>query len=823
MDNLFGEPLAPPPRPAGPVAVVAVEQAIDRDLDYSIPAKFVKDLAVGQRVRVPLGRGNKAAFGYVVQLRDHSDYKTLKALEGVDDSRTLIIPEILELARWMSRYYCTPLGTVLESVIPSAVKKRVGVRTQWIVRPGTQADLAIALAKVKNSKRRAILQSLIAMPPDESMTLDELAEQAGTSPASVRKLADSGLLHLTREHNFGFEMPDAPEHIPLAGHDLTDQQQFALDQIIGRIDANRFSVNLLHGVTGSGKTEVYLRAIGRIVEKGQQAIVLVPEISLTPQTARRFTERFPKVAVLHSGLTATDRHWHWRRIASGEAQVVVGARSAVFAPMPNLGLIIIDEEHEGSYKQETAPRYHARDVAIKRAHTLGVPVVLGSATPSLEMYYRARANSAQRDAASRTRVESSSEVHLSAESRIPLLPLGGGGEEVSGKAAASSANPPAADGTYYYLALDSRVTANPLPKVELVDLRDANRGRPGVHMLTPYLEKAIARTLEAGHQVILLLNRRGYASYVCCSSCKEPIQCPYCAVSMTYHRHEGMHGSARAADAAALGDLRCHYCLNTSKLPATCPTCGKKLSLFGLGTQRVEEELERKFPGVAYARMDSDTMRQSSDYERVLGDFAAGRIKILTGTQMIAKGLDFPNVTLVGVISGDTALMLPDFRAAERTFQLITQVAGRAGRGDKPGLVIVQTFMPHDPTIQAASRHDYESFANRELQMRREVHLPPFSRMARIVLRDMDAGKLEELSKKIGDELQTAAKELGDITIQGPTPCPIGRISGYFRNQIQMYSPLASNLQKLLAILRKHGSIMRGDRIAIDVDPISLL
>jgi primosomal protein N' (replication factor Y) (superfamily II helicase) len=787
MENLFGETLAPPVRPAGPVAVVAVEQAIDRDLDYSIPTKLVKDLAVGQRVRVPLGRGNKSAFGYVVQLRDHSEYKTLKPIEGVDDSRTLIIPEILELARWMSRYYCTPLGTVLESVIPSAVKKRIGLRTQWIVRAGAQADLVAALAKVKNSKRRAIVQALMAMPADESMTLDELAEQAGTSPATVRKLADSGLLHLTREHNFGFEMPEGPEHIPLAGHELTIQQQAALDQIIQRIDARRFSVTLLHGVTGSGKTEVYLRAIGRIVEKGQQAIVLVPEISLTPQTARRFTERFPKVAVLHSGLTATDRHWHWRRIASGEAQVVVGARSAVFAPMPNLGLIIIDEEHEGSYKQETAPRYHARDVAIKRAHTLGIPVVLGSATPSLEMYYRARSGSAQRQSA--------------------------GAPAVSGTG----------ESAYYYLTLDSRVTANPLPKVELVDLRDANRGRPGVHMLTPYLEQSIGRCLEAGHQVILLLNRRGYASYVCCSSCKEPIQCPYCAVSMTYHRHEGMHGSARAADSAALGDLRCHYCLNTSKLPATCPTCGKKLSLFGLGTQRVEEELERKFPGVVYARMDSDTMRQSSDYERVLGEFAAGRIKILTGTQMIAKGLDFPNVTLVGVISGDTALMLPDFRAAERTFQLITQVAGRAGRGDQPGLVIVQTFMPQDPTIQAATRHDYEAFANRELQMRREVHLPPFSRMARIVLREQDAGKLEELSKKIGDELQTAAKEIGDITIQGPTPCPIGRISGYFRNQIQMYSPLASNLQKLLAVLRKHGSIMRGDRIAIDVDPISLL
>lgn len=762
------------------VARVVVEQAIDRELDYSVPCQHVAGLAVGQRVKVPLGRGNKPAFGYVAELRTYSDFARLKPISGVDDSRALISPEIFELARWMSRYYCTPLGTVLESVIPSAVKKRIGVRTRTLVHAGEREALVAALEKAKNPRRRALLQTLLDLPVEGNIPLESLARLVQTTPATIRKLAQTSLLKLSRAHDFGFAVPEleAPE-LSESPHQLSAEQAAALQAIEARIAESRFSVTLLHGVTGSGKTELYLRAIRRVVEAGQQAIVLVPEISLTPQTARRFTERFASVSVLHSGLTQTDRHWHWRRIAAGEAQVVVGARSAVFAPLPRLGIVIIDEEHESSYKQETAPRYHARDIAIKRAHTLGVPVVLGSATPSLEMYHRARQDEERR------REQSS--------------------------------------GHYYYVPLLARVTSHPLPKVEVVDLRLANHGRPGVHLLSPALEAAIRRTLEARQQVILLLNRRGYASYVCCSSCKEPVQCRYCDVSMTYHRHEGMHGSARAAEAAPLGELQCHYCLATNKLPPTCPTCGKKLALFGLGTQRVEEELARKFPGVTYARMDSDTMRSSADYERVLGQFATGEIQILTGTQMIAKGLDFPNVTLVGVISGDTALMLPDFRAAERTFQLLTQVAGRAGRGELPGRVLVQSFMPSDPTIRAAIHHDYAGFAARELVHRQQTHYPPFARLARLVLRDTDAGKLETLSKRIGDLLHAAALSLRGVSVQGPMPCPIGRIAGYFRNQIVVSSPTAALLQKLLAQLREDGSIMRGDRIAIDVDPVSLL
>jgi len=809
-DSLFGSDL-PAPTASGLVAAVAVEQAVDRELDYLVPRHLAQSVAVGQRVKVPLGRGNRQAYGYVSELRDHSEYKKLKAIEVIDDSRSLINPEIFALARWMARYYCTPLGTVLESVIPSAVKKRIGVRTRTIVYPGEKAALAAALAAAKNAKRKRLLQMLLDLPEGGSVPLEELARDVGTTPATLRKLAQTPILSLSREHNFGFEVPVSAAAQAYTAPTLTVEQAAALQELLARIDESRFSVTLLHGVTGSGKTELYLRSIARVVEQGRQAIVLVPEISLTPQTARRFIERFPQVSVLHSGLSQTDRHWHWRRIAAGEAQVVVGARSAIFAPLPKPGIIIIDEEHESSYKQDTAPRYHARDIAIKRAHTLGIPVVLGSATPSLEMYFRATASGGEAR-------------HKGTEAR---------GDRKTGQAAdtaprqtaddPSTHHSPLTTHSYHYLSLPHRVTSHPLPKVEIVDLREANRGRPGIHLFSPRLEAAIKRTLGAGQQVILLLNRRGYASYVCCSSCKEAIQCKYCDVAMTYHRHEGMHGSPRAADSIPLGKLQCHYCLATNELPATCPVCGKKLTLFGLGTQRVEEELERKFPGVRYARMDSDTMRVSGDYERVLGQFATGDIQILAGTQMIAKGLDFPNVTLVGVISGDTSLMLPDFRAAEKTFQLITQVAGRAGRGEKPGTVVVQTFMPQDPTIQAAVQHDYTSFARREMGMRRQTGYPPFGRLARLVFRDIDAGKLEELAQKIAGELQAAAKAIPDITVTGPLPCPIGRIAGQFRSEIVLRAPSAQSLQKLLTALRTSGNIMHAAHIAIDVDPISLL
>lgn len=787
MDDLFAN--IPEPQVSLPdatlIATVAVEQAIDRELDYIVPEVLKREIEVGQRVKVPLGRGNRATFGYVVELKGHSDFarSKLKEIKGIDDARALIRPALLQLARWMGRYYITPLGTVLESLIPSAVKKRAGLaRVTQVSAALTAEEMRQRMAASKRGKSSAVLSIMLKLDEGERIEIGKLAQAAKTTPATVRKMAAAGLLRFERETDFGLPvLGERGQFVAESPLKLNPHQQLAFDSLLPAITDGRFCVGLLHGITGSGKTEVYLHCIDRIVAAGKQAIVLVPEIALTPQTVRRFTRRFEHVAVLHSGLGASERHTHWRTIAAGRAQVVVGARSAIFAPVPNLGLIVIDEEHESSYKQETAPRYHARDVAIMRAQMQDVPVILGSATPSLEMYHRVRAG----------------------EKRV------------------EPGKPPA----YLYLHLPARATAQQnLPKVELVDMKLANMGRQGIHLLSPRMEDEMSRALAAGRQAILLLNRRGYASYIWCPSCGRELKCRYCDVGMVYHRNAGHGpGSARAELAAHSGQLHCHYCLAINPLPTACPDCGKKLSLFGLGTQRVEEELQRKFPGISLARMDSDTMRSSRDYERVLGDFGSGKIQLLMGTQMIAKGLDFPNVTVVGVVSGDTALMLPDFRSAERTFQLITQVAGRAGRGEHPGRVILQTYMPDDLTIQAAIKHDYQSFATRELELRRQASLPPFARMARIVLRDMDEQKLQALADQIGDRLKSAAAGVKQVHVQGPMPCAIERIAGYFRQQLVLSSPLAGPLQQVLGALRKEGSLMQAQRIAIDVDPTSLL
>ena len=765
------------------VIVVAVEQAIDRELDYLVPQKMRDVVAVGQRVRVPLGRSNHDRFAYIIAIKSHSDYplSKLKPMHVIDDSRDLLRPGLLELARWMSRYYLTPLGTVLESVIPSAVKKRTGVGQITLVHPAlTREQMHEEIGKNRRGKVSAILGVMLQLPDAQPIELVRLASAAQTTPATIRKLAAKGLLRTDRKADFGLpEIPPDAGFSPEANLQLNPDQKKAYEILLPQTSAGRFSVNLLHGVTGSGKTEVYLQCIQNIVAAGKQAIVLVPEIALTPQTAARFTRRFPHVAVLHSGLSSTERHNQWRAIAAGRAQVVIGARSAVFAPVPALGLIVIDEEHESSYKQETAPRYHARDVAIKRAQMQSVPIILGSATPSLEMFYRVRNAPAPADG-----------------------------------------QPP----TYLYLSLPSRATAQQLPKVELVDMKSANIGRPGINLLSARLEATLKTTLERKQQAIMLLNRRGYASYIWCASCKNVIQCKYCSVGMVYHRTRGQAVHSGKTDLAlTTGQLHCHYCMAVNTLPAACPDCGKKLSLFGLGTQRVEEELQKKFPNLVFTRVDSDTMRQASDYERVMKDFGSGKTQMLMGTQMIAKGLDFPNVTLVGVISGDTALMLPDFRASERTFQIITQVAGRAGRGETPGLVILQTFMPDDPTIRAAIHQDYMGFAQRELTLRKEANLPPFTRLARIVFRDIEEAKVEKLAQAIDDKLRVAAVACPDVHIEGPMQCAISKIAGHFRQQIVLTSPRATSLQRVLAALRKQGDIMRGDRIAIDIDPVSLL
>jgi primosomal protein N' (replication factor Y) (superfamily II helicase) len=784
--SLFGEMLietGEASRVEGPFASVALETTLDKTLDYAIPPKFRSSVRSGQRVRVPLGKGNKSTFGWVVDIHETSDYPRIKSLIGIEDERILVTPAMMELARWISRYYFCPLGTVLESVIPSAVKKRIGVGYLQIVRTSKRTEeIQELLERTRARKQRAVLGRLLQLPIGEGIEIHKLAEEAGTTVVTVRKLAKVGVISITSEAEWlGL---DRPGSIPSSPNPivLNEDQQRVFDELIPRVRDGKFSVNLLFGVTGSGKTEIYLRCLGEILPAGKTAIIMVPEIALTPQTVQRFTARFPDIAVLHSGMSQTQRHRSWQQIFTGKARIVVGARSAIFAPLPNLGLIVVDEEHESTYKQETAPRYHGRDVAIKRAQLESCPILLGSATPSLEMWENSRDK-------------------------------GGNGSS-----------------KYHLLTLPHRVRGLALPTPELIDLKVEAKLKPGVHLISTRLAHLLRHTIDTGKQAILLLNRRGYSNFVYCVSCQEPIHCKYCDTTMTYHRSTPVEQSGyvggKIEKGVHTGQLHCHYCLAVSPLPAICPTCGKKLTLFGLGTQRVEEEIRRLFPNLKYARVDSDTMRSSHDYETILRQFSTGEIQVLLGTQMIAKGLDYPNVTLVGVISADTALALPDFRSAERTFQLITQVAGRAGRGDSPGRVLVQTFLPTDPTIQLAIKQDYPAFAERELASRRQVDLPPFARMVRIVIRDEDQEKLHKHSEEIAALLNEKIQQISPahtIRLRGPMPAPIARIAGYFRNQIVMQSPRAESLQELLALVRSAPMMWRPESVAVDVDPISLL
>jgi primosomal protein N' (replication factor Y) len=780
-NTLFGrEEAVESSQSAGPLAGVALEQGIDRVLDYAIPPRLATLVQVGQRVRVPLGKSNRPSHGYIVSIHEKTDYPRIKNIAAIEDERVLVTTGLLELARWMARYYATPLGIVLDSVIPAAVKRRTGLGYNQIVRLNQdRATIQAILEKTKARKRRAVLARLLQLEQDAGIELVRLAGESGVAPATVRKLAGLGLITIRSEP----DLPRLVSELPQGSADekqieLNEDQQKVFAELQQRVDAGGFSVNLLHGVTGSGKTEIYLQCIARCVAAGKQALVLVPEIALTPQTVRRFMARFSRVAVLHSGLTATQRHRYWQQISTGQADVVVGARSAVFAPLPNLGAIVVDEEHDASYKQDQAPRYHGRDVAVKRAQIENVPIILGSATPSLEMYRRCKLETKE-------------------------------GEP----------------GRYHYLSLPRRVRSLAMPTVELVDMRQEQRLRKGIHLISRRLEHLLRATLDAKKQAIILLNRRGYANYIYCRSCGNVVQCKYCDATMTYHRSAEAHAhSGKTSEGLHTGQLHCHYCLAVNPLPEVCPVCGKQLSLFGLGTQRVEEELARKFPDLKYARVDSDSMRQAGDYEAVLAKFAAGEIQVMLGTQMIAKGLDYPNVTLVGVISADTALALPDFRSAERTFQLITQVAGRAGRGDAPGRVVVQTFLPEDPTIRAALSQDYNAFASTELIGRKQVSLPPFARMARIILRHQDQDEILELAGETARRIAAAAEELkSPVKIRGPMPCAIARIAGYHRHQIVLSSPTVEPLQKLLEAVRMAGVLERADRVAIDVDPVSLL
>ncbi|MEM6394093.1 MAG: primosomal protein N', partial [Planctomycetota bacterium] len=769
----------------------------------------------GDRVGVPLGR--KWVEGVVVGVReDLPEGLEAGRVRGVERvvSRCQLSGELVELAKWIAGYYVCPLGMVLQAMTPAGVRRGVGQRAAERVvrvRGGLAADNAAEAASPREAKKLTKLQRRVVEVAGEIegawVEEKELADRAGTKTVGpVRRLVELGVLEL-RSQESGVrskEVVGGGERVEGGGVELSVGQAAALERL--QAEVGRFGVHLLHGVTGSGKTEVYLRLIEGLLHQdrsqatglngegggaGVGVIVLVPEIALTPQTVARFVGRFERVAVLHSGLTPGQRHAEWQRVRAGQVDVVVGARSAVFAPLPKLGLIVVDEEHDGSYKQDQLPRYHARDVAIKRAQGLGIPVVLGSATPALESYWRSKEQGVR--------------------------------SKKSG-------------GSWSYLALPERVPGAVLPRVELVDMVQERRERRGVHLMSRALERRLATVLDSGGQAMLLLNRRGYANYIACTdhTCGWQMACGHCDAMMVYHVNRQLPKG---------GLLKCHHCGAESVLPSACPVCGKRITVFGLGTQRVEEEFQSKFPGVSYCRMDSDTMKRAGDYERVLGAFGRGETRVLMGTQMIAKGLDFPGVRLVGVISADTSLNFPDFRSAERTFQLIAQVAGRSGRGTGPdagGRVVVQSFSPSEPAVALAAEHDYAGFAERELKLREASGLPPSARMVRIVCRDKDQARANVRAGRLAAELRAAveggASRGGDrsqatvlngggevIRVRGPMPCPIARVADHYRVQVELIGPSAAGLQRVMTVLRNAGELVSDAHTAVDVDPIALL
>ncbi len=809
-------PLAAPPAPApnAGYAQIALERGVDahEGFTYAIP-KHMADLPVGARVLAPLGK--QKVSGWVLSRSDICalDPRKVKSLLEWDKGFPLLPEDLVKLAAWMARYYASPIGQVFAAMLPAAVKHDTGSReVAQVRRSGKEAPakltalqkqiLAVAEAEAGDAgKMPALPAGGDAGVPGAGgfkwLSPQDLAEKAGAKTTGpITKLLALGLLEeqkitqvKSRLDVQAARVSEAPKDIALSAGQAAALTR--LEQGLGE----GFGAFLLHGVTGSGKTEVYLRLIEKMMQEGNSpgVIVLVPEIALTPQTVGRFYARFPQslVAVLHSGLTSAQRHAQWRRIESGEARIVVGARSAIFAPLKNLRLIIVDEEHEPSYKQDQAPRYHARDVAVCRAFNAKCPVVLGSATPALESYLNARGCGADRELSVRN--ESPCELKV----RGPLV---------------SRAPRP----HWHYLHLPDRVPGAQMPQVKVVDMVAERRQRKGIHLMSCTLEDELKRTLAHKHQAVILLNRRGFANWVACPDhhCGWQMRCDHCDAGMIYHRDMRLPSG---------GVLKCHHCGAEQRLPATCPCCGKRTTTFGLGTQRVEDEIAQKFPSVRMVRMDADTMKKAEDYRLALDSFRAGEADILLGTQMVAKGLDFPNVTLVGVISADTALNLPDFRACERTFQLISQVAGRAGRGAEPGRVVVQTFQPDAAPIVRAVAHDFIGFADAELVTRFEAQLPPAVRMARLLLRGENEAKTREKAEALAQAaLAFIEGRKLPVRLTAAAPCAVARVADHFRFEFQMYAADPQAIQRVLAHLRPQGAVASVE-LAVDVDPVALM
>jgi primosomal protein N' (replication factor Y) len=735
---------------------VIIDRAIHRELDYLIPDEFADRVEIGWRVRVPFR--DKSALATIVDLPAETDASGLRPIEAIVGDKPALSLKLIELARWMSTYYCCSIETVMRSLLPQVIRRaQIGWKKQLVVRAARTASAEEIEKLRKRAPRQAELLDAVTKLTAPTLATD-LLRQTSLDNQTLRALEKRGFVEL-REEAVRRD-PHADEQFlattPLA---LNAEQTLALAAIEEALAAPADAKPLLlHGVTGSGKTEVYLQAIKSALARGKTAIVLVPEISLTPQTVERFKSRFAEtddmVAVLHSRLSEGERHDEWHKIQSGRARIVIGARSAVFAPLEDLGLIVVDEEHETTYKQEEAPRYHARDVAVVRGKLEGCVVLLGTATPSLESYFNATRDK------------------------------------------------------YRLLNLFQRVDDNQMPLMRIVDLRQEKRKAKSFTILGEKLYAAISARLEKHEQTILFLNRRGFSTSLLCSACGEARNCPNCSVALTFHRT-----AAR---------LSCHLCGHTAAVPKKCPACGEDALIYsGFGTEKVESNVAQLFPQAVVRRMDADSMTRKDAYRETLRAFRGGKIDILVGTQMIAKGLHFPNVTLVGIINADLALHLPDFRAGERTFQLLTQVAGRAGRGETPGEVFVQTFTPFSPSIQFARHHDFAGYFEQELAFREQCTFPPFNHAVLITVRSSHEARGKFSAETLARRLREGIPD--EFILGDPTPAPLEKLQGQFRFHILIRGVAIVRLSRLVREVLDKLPFPEDVMVAVDVDPYQLL
>ncbi|GAA0495241.1 primosomal protein N' [Salinibacillus aidingensis] len=790
------------------VIVDVPSMAIDHVFDYRIPDRYKDSLEEGMRVIIPFGP--RKVMGFVIEIKTNTEVKELKEIDEVLDYTPVLTQELLQLGTWIANrtlsFQITSLQVMLPQILKAKYKKelwllaeeeelsetlqilfagRVMVTFEEIeernipyikIRTAIKDGLAEVRYVVKSKetrkkmtwaepvdafqleegfmetsnqakKQKAIIGFFLENP--EPILLKQLLTKLHTTRSTVQSLVSRGLIRLYEKEVYRdpYENRNFERTEPLP---LTEEQAKAIKPIHQTMDHHEHEVFLLHGVTGSGKTEIYLQSIQNALDKGQEAIVLVPEISLTPQMVQRFKGRFGSdVAVMHSGLSAGEKFDEWRKVQRKEVRVVVGARSAIFAPFENLGIIIIDEEHENSYKQDDTPRYHARDIAIFRGEYHHCPVILGSATPTLESFARAK------------------------------------------------------KGVYHLLTLSKRMNNQSMPEVEIVDMRDElHQGNRS--MFSFPLQERIRERLERKEQIVLLLNRRGYSTFVICRDCGTTIQCPHCDISLTYHRKQER--------------LKCHYCSYEIPMPQVCPECGSdSIRYFGTGTQKVEESLQQTFPEAGIIRMDVDTTRRKGSHEKLLNQFRERKADILLGTQMIAKGLDFSNVTLVGVLAADSMLHIPDFRSAEKTFQLLTQVSGRAGRHELPGEVVVQSYTPDHYSIELASQYQFEPFFQYEMKMRKRFKYPPYYFLALVTISHPNHAYAVQVTQKIVKSLHEMS--MNRTQIMGPTPSPITRIKNRYRYQCMIKYKNEPNLyENMKKIIQQYEKEIQTKDLQISVD-----